>query len=44
MFSSGAVVFRKNVRIYRLYIIHISQIPDPRQEFTGNIFPKFLSI
>ena len=28
--SSGAVACEENVRIYRLYIIHISQNPDPR--------------
>ena len=42
MFSADVVVFGENVRIYRLYIIHISQNPDRRQELTDNLFSQVL--
>lgn len=35
-------VFGENVKIRCPYVIHVSQNPDPRQEFTDNLFSQVL--
>ena len=38
MLKKKNIVFEKNMRIHRPYIIHISQNADLRPDFTDNLF------
>ena len=44
MFSAGTPVFGKNVKICRLYRIHIPQNPGPSQQFTDRAVATLKSL